>query len=64
MAAGSCISGQLLAMGTWAIQPMCFKTGQAAGTAAALCMQHETDPRDLPAPALQDQLRRDGIFLG
>jgi hypothetical protein len=64
MAAGSCISGQLLAMGTWAIQPMCFKTGQAAGTAAALCLKQEADPREIAASELQDLLRKDGIFLG
>jgi hypothetical protein len=64
MAAGSCISGQLLAMGTWAIQPMCFKTGQAAGTAAALCMKQAADPREIDVPELQDLLRQDGIFLG
>jgi len=64
LAAGSCISGQVLAMGTWAIQPMCFKTGQAAGTAAALCFKQETGPREINVPELQDQLRKDGIFLG
>ena len=64
IAAGACISGQLLAMGTWAIQPVCFKTGQAAGTAAALCLKQEADPREIPVPELQDQLRQDGLFLG
>jgi hypothetical protein len=64
LVAGSCISGQLLAMGTWAIQPMCFKTGQAAGTAAAVCFQQEADPRKIAVPVLQDMLRKDGIYLG
>ncbi len=64
MAAGSCISGQLLAMGTWAIQPMCFKTGQAAGTAAAQCMRQEVNPREVVISELQEQLVTDGIFLG
>ncbi len=64
LAAGSCISGQLLAMGTWAIQPVCFKTGQAAGTAAALSLKQEAEPRELAVSELQDQLRKDGIFLG
>lgn len=64
LVAGSCISGQLLAMGTWAIQPMCFKTGQAAGTAAALCLKQEAGPREIVVPELQGLLRKDGIFLG
>ena len=64
MAAGACISGQIIAMGTWAIQPVCFKTGQAAGTAAALCLKQEAEPREISVPDLQDQLRKDGMFLG
>lgn len=65
IAAGSCISGQYTAMSTWAIMPMCFKTGQAAGTAAALCIRDETlEPRTLAITALQKTLREDGVFLG
>jgi hypothetical protein len=64
LVAGSCISGQLLAMGPWAIQPVCFKTGQAAGTAAALCMKLEVSPRQLGVSELQTVLRKDGMFLG
>jgi hypothetical protein len=64
LAAGSCISGQVLAMGTWAIQPMCFKTGQAAGTAAALCLKQEAELREIAVQELQDLLRKDGVFLG
>ena len=64
MIAGSSISGQLLAMGSWAIQPVCFKTGQAAGTAAALCLKQEADPREIQVAELQGLLRKDGLFLG
>jgi hypothetical protein len=62
--AGSCISGQYTAMATWAIMPVCFKTGQAAGTAAALCLEGDTGPRDISIPGLQRVLRQDGVFLG
>ncbi len=64
LVAGSSISGQYTAMSTWAIMPMCFKTGQAAGTAAALCIQQGQLPRELPIPGLQSVLRADGMFLG
>ncbi|MBN1532564.1 MAG: FAD-dependent oxidoreductase [Spirochaetes bacterium] len=64
MVAGSAISGQYIAMATWAIMPMCYKTGQAAGTAAALCIQGKAAPRQLSVPLLQETLRRDGMFLG
>ncbi len=64
MVAGSSISGQYIAMATWAIMPVCYKTGQAAGTAAALCVKGKTDPRGIPIPELQKTLREDGVFLG
>ncbi len=62
--AGSSISGQYTAMSTWAIMPMCYKTGQAAGTAAALCLQANLTPRQVSIPDLQQTLCADGIFLG
>ncbi len=62
--AGSCISGQIIAMATWAVMPVCFKTGQAAGTAASMCLKGNTGPRDISIPELQRILRQDGVFLG
>ncbi len=64
MVAGSSISGQYTAMATWAIMPMCFKTGQAAGTAAALCLKENLLPRELNVSELQEMLTADGMFLG
>jgi hypothetical protein len=64
MVAGSCLSGQYIAMATWAIMPMCYKTGQAAGTAAVQCIRESVEPRRIPIPELQKTLREDGIFLG
>lgn len=64
MVAGSCISGQYTAMATWAIMPMCFKTGQAAGTAAAICVKENIEPRRLSIPELQRVLCTDGMILG
>ena len=62
--AGSCISGQYTAMATWAIMPVCFKTGQAAGTAASLCIKEDAPPRGVSTADLQGLLREDGVFLG
>jgi hypothetical protein len=63
LVAGSSISGQYTAMSTWAIMPVCYKTGQAAGTAAALCVKGNTDCRGVSIPELQATLREDGMFL-
>ena len=62
--AGSCISGQYTALATWAIMPVCFKTGQAAGTAASLSIKGNTGPRGISIADLQSLLRQDGVFLG
>jgi len=64
LVAGSCISGQIIAMATWAVMPMCFKTGQAAGTAASLCVKGNAGPRDISIAELQRILQADGVFLG
>lgn len=64
LVAGSSISGQYEAMAAWAIQPVCFLTGQAAGTAAYLCSTEKKGTREISIPQLQEMLRRDGVFLG
>ena len=64
LVAGSSLSGQYTAMATWAVMPMCYKTGQAAGTAAAFCAQRNIGPRELSIPELQSILCSDGMFLG
>jgi len=61
---GSCLSGQYIAMAGWAMMPVCFKTGQAAGTAASLCIIENTLPRGISVTELQSILRQDGVFLG
>ena len=64
LVAGGCISGQIIAMATWVVMPVCFKTGQAAGTAASLCIKGNAGPRDISIAELQRILRQDGVFLG
>lgn len=42
----------------------CMAQGQAAGTAAALCVKYKVGPRDLPFAKLKDHLVKDGVFFG
>jgi hypothetical protein len=42
----------------------CFVMGQAAGTAASLALQAGVPPRKVDVKALQQQLERDGAYLG
>jgi len=62
--AGSSISGQYEGMASWAIQPVCMLTGQAAGTAAGICIKEHKKPREISMKSLQDTLRANGVFLG
>lgn len=64
LTAGSTISGQYEAMASWAIQPVCMLTGQAAGTAAGLCVTENVIPREVSVENLQTSLKEKGVFLG
>lgn len=61
--AGSSISGQYTAIATWVVMPMCYKTGQAAGTAASICVKEDKEPRQISVDNLQNTLRADGMKL-
>ena len=43
--------------------PTMWTTGEAAGTAAALCARLGTEPRELDVVALQQQLRSQGALI-
>jgi len=61
--AGRCISVDAdLIHSIRAIAP-CIMTGQAAGTAAALCIKMDVAPRNLDAETLRTQLAKDGAIL-
>jgi len=64
LAAGSCISGEYVCLAAWSIQVVCMLTGQAAGTAAAMCVNNNVEPKKIDIELLQRQLRSDGVFLG
>jgi hypothetical protein len=64
LVAGRCASMTHGGQSAARVSGACFAMGQAAGTAAALSLKHQQRPQDLSVPALQDQLKRDGAFLG
>ena len=62
--AGRCLSGEPAAAGAVRVMPPCMAMGQAAGTAAALCLKSGTTPRALDAGKLVATLKAQGVFLG
>lgn len=61
--AGRCISGTHRAHGSYRVMAICLATGQAAGTAAALCVRHGVQPRELDYHAVQAALEAQGCEL-
>ena len=64
--AGRNISATHLALSDTRVMLTCAVIGQAAGTGAALCVEHETTPRGVGAKhiaELQQQLLKDGAYL-
>ena len=63
--AGRCISASSQALGGVRVMAPCMATGQAAGTAAALCLDQGCIPRALDVSSLQGLLVSKGdVFLG
>ena len=62
--AGRCLSGEPAAAGAVRVMPPCMAMGQAAGTAAALCLKTGMMPRTLDAASLVKTLKSQGSFLG
>ena len=63
LVAGRCISSTRMANGSIRVQPTCMNTGQAAGTAVAMCIQRGTALRDLPGMELRAALAAQGMAL-
>lgn len=61
--AGRCISGTHRAHASYRVMGICMATGQAAGTAAALCTRDKVSPRSLDVRLLQDALIKQGVCL-
>jgi len=62
--AGRCLSSTREANGSARVMGTCIATGEAAGTAAAMCVQRGiTDVRELPIEALRERLRSRGAMV-
>jgi hypothetical protein len=59
LAADKCLSVSHMANGATRLQPLVLNLGQAAGQAAALCLQLDLDPAELPVLRLQEALIAD-----
>jgi ribulose 1,5-bisphosphate synthetase/thiazole synthase len=64
LAAGRCISTDFEVADITRLIPVCWVTGQAAGLAAALCIQDKCKPRNVSVTKLQNMLRQQGAYLG
>jgi hypothetical protein len=64
LVAGRCLSSTREANGSARVMGTCMATGQAAGTAAALCaLEGHANVRELPLELLQRTLRAQGAIL-
>jgi len=61
--AGRCVSADSTAAGAIRVMPPCMAMGQAAGTAAAICVKNGCTPRKLDAQKLRDVLKNNGVCL-
>jgi hypothetical protein len=64
LVAGRCLSGTHEAQSSYRTMPTSMATGQAAGVCAALAARSSGQPRDVPAPEVRAELRRQGADLG
>lgn len=64
LAAGRCISADFEVADITRLIPVCWVTGQAAGLAAALCIQDTCKPRNVSVTKLQNLLKQQGAYLG
>ncbi len=61
--AGRCLSADSTAAGAVRVMPPCMAMGQAAGTAAALCLREEVTPKELDPQLLRTVLKENGAIL-
>ena len=63
LVAGRCVSGDQECLAAIRVIPPCFAMGQAAGTAAALCLKDDVLPADVDTQKLRGVLRSEGAYL-
>jgi hypothetical protein len=64
LVAGRCASMTHEGQSAARVSGACFAMGEAAGSAAALALSGNTEPRDIPVDKLQQALRQQGAFIG
>src|SRR5712675_70392 len=64
LVAGRCASMTHDGQSAARVSGACFAMGEAAGTAAALALSGNTNPRDIAVDRLQTQLKQQGAFIG
>ncbi|MGM0882481.1 MAG: FAD-dependent oxidoreductase [Bacillota bacterium] len=64
LSAGRCISTTHEALATTRLTPSCMATGQAAGTAAGIAVQHGIAPHEINVKELQARLLEANVHLG
>lgn len=63
LVAGRCAAAERPVMAAIRVIPPCFAMGQAAGTAAALCVKDAVQPGNLDSDKLVSTLKADGVYL-
>ena len=63
LVAGRCVSTDRYLQGSIRVMPGCYITGQAAGVAAAIAVEQNTDTRGFPVRELQRRLLALGAYL-
>lgn len=63
LVAGRCISGTHRAHASYRVMTICMAMGEATGIAAALAVLEGKTPRQIPASAIRDALRKRGVKL-
>ena len=61
--AGRCVSSDRYIQGSIRVMPGCFITGQAAGVAASIAIEKNTNTRGFPVAELQKRLKKMGAYL-
>ena len=64
LVAGRCASMTHMGQSAARVSGGCFAMGQAAGRAATISIRAGKSPRAIDVKQLQEQLRKDGAFLG
>ena len=63
LVAGRSCSLDRMALAAIRVMPPVFAMGQAAGTAAAMCIADKTAPKDVNIAQLQEKLKADNVVL-